>query len=376
MPDFPTRAELFQVGADAVLVRADARPEGRRLTPDEVYTEGSDINLVLNGAAAMAHEVVYQSMRRIKAMTLDGAEAEDLDRLVADRFSPTIVRKGASASVVPLVFSRVSGPLAGVVVPIGTRFKTETGLEFELLAPMAMAPGSNGPVSASARATASGSATNVAENTITIPSTPLADPNLTVTNLERATGGDDTERDASLRARARAYYLAVRRGTVAAVQFGALTVPGVRSATVIEQLDVLGNPNGIVNVYIADASGNANSLLVNAVVIALYEYRAAGVIVNVVGAVPVYQAFVLRPRFEAGVDATVAFDRVRLAVAAAVNALAPQQVLALSLVIEAMRRVPGVIVLDDAIVSPVGDVVPASGQVVKTTLDLITAVAP
>jgi len=373
VPDYPTRAELFQVGADAVLVRADARPPGRRISPDEVYTEGSDINLVLNGAASMAHEVLYQSQRRIKGLLLDGAEGEDLDRLVADRWSPTIVRKQASPAVVPLVFARSSGPLAGVVMVVGTRFKTLTGLEFELTAAATFLPGSNGPVSAPSRAVTTGTATNVAIGTITLPSAPLPDPDIQVTNMVVAAGGDDIESDGRLRARARRFYLAARRGTVSAIEFGALTVPGVRSATVIEQLDTFGDPNGRVDVYIADPNGNGNSSLGSEVALALYEYRAAGVVVQVVGATPVYQPIVLLLRFQAGIDTALAFDRVRLAVTAAVNQIGPQTTLAVSLITEACRRVPGVIVLDDAVVTPAGDVVPAVGQIIRTTLDLVTA---
>lgn len=373
MPDYPTRAELFQIGADAILVRAEARPPGRRITPEEVYTEGSDINLVLNGATAMAHEVLYQSQRRVKALLLDGAEGEDLDRLVADRWSPTLVRKQASPSVVPLTFTRAAGPLAGQTYVVGTRFKTDTGIEFELTAAATLAPGSNGPVTAAARATTTGTATNVAIGTITLPSAPLADPDVVVTNPEPATGGDDTENDARLRARARIFYLSVRRGTVGAIGFGALTVNGIRSASVIEELDTFGYPTGIVDLYVADANGNANSVLATAVVNALFEWRAAGVQVNVTGATPIYQSIVLKLRFQLGIDTAIAFDRARLAVVSAVNQLAPQQTLPISLITEACRRVPGVIVLDDAVQTPAGDVVPAAGEIIKTTLDRIQA---
>ncbi len=373
MPDYPSRAELFQVGADAVLLRAEARPPGRRITPDELYTEGSDVNLLMNGAAAMAHEVLYQGQRRVKALLLDGADGPDLDRLVADHFSPTIVRKQASPAVVPLTFTRPAGPLLGVTLVVGTRFKTENGLEFELTTAGSFPIGSNGPISALARATVTGTATNVAPNTITLPSAALPDPEILVTNLVVASGGDDVETDPRLRARARSYFRIVRRGTVPAIQFGCLTVAGVRSATVIEHTDIYGYPNGLVDAYIADASGNGNIVLATAVIAALYEWRGAGVMVTVIGATPVYQTIVLNLRYQAGIDTAVAFDRARLSVVAAVNQLGPQQTLERSMLFEALRRVPGVIVLDDAITTPAGDVVPATGQIIKTTLDRVSA---
>jgi len=374
MPDYPTRAELFQIGADAVLLRAQARPNGARLSPSEVFTEGSDINILLNAGASMAHEALYQAQERLAALLLDGANGQDLDRLVADRFSPTIVRKQASPSVVPLSFSRSAGPLPAVLLPVGARFQTLDGISFELTAPMAMPAASTGPIEAAAQSLSTGVAQNVVAGTISVFQSQSSDPNLQVTNLVPAAGGDETETDAALRRRARAFYSAVRRGTLAAILYGILTVPGVRTANVVEQLDGLGDPNGIVDGFIADAAGNGNSALATAVTIALLDWRAQGIKVNVIGASPVYVSIGLRLRFESGVSAAVAFERVKMLVNAAVNQLAPQQTLPASLITATARRVPGVIVLDDALQFPPGDVVPATGEILKTTLDLISAV--
>jgi len=373
VPDLPTRAELFQVGADAALLRAQARPNGARLSPSEIYTEGSDSNILINAGAAMAHEVLFQSHVRLFSLLLDGASAEDLDRLVADRWSPTIVRKQASPSAVPLSFSRSAGPLPAVSLPAGSRFSTPDGFEFELTAAMSLPAFSTGPTEAPAQSLTTGSATNVQPGTISIFTSASPDPDLQVTNLVAASGGDETETDPSLRKRARAFYAVVRRGTRAAIEFGALTVAGVRSASAIEEVDGLGDPTGIVDVYIADPAGNGNALLAAAVRVALLEWRCEGVQTNVIGSTPIYVPIELKLRFESSANPVVAFDRVRLLVAAAVNQLAPQQTLPTSLILATVRRVPGVIVLDDALVNPPGDVVPAIGEILKTTIALITA---
>jgi len=73
------------------------------------------------------------------------------------------------------------------------------------------------------------------------------------------------------------------------------------------------------------------------------------------------------------VDAGVAFNRVRTVVNGQVNQTRPNRTLYRSLITTAARSVPGVIVSDGAVVVPAGDVVPSTGQVIRTRLDLITA---
>lgn len=374
MPDLPTRADYFRVGADEVLVRSAARPVGQRLTSSQVYTEGSDINIVVASASAMAEEITRQLALRLAALFLDGASGEDLDRLVADRFSPTIVRKSATPALATVQFSRVAGPLAAIAIPAATRLRTASGVEFETTVASSLAAGSTGPVSVPAQCRQAGLAGNVAAGSINQIVSVIGDPNLLVSNAQVAAGGDETESDARLRARARDFFRTARRGTLSAIEFGALTVPGVRQATAIEEVDPLGIPTGRVSLYVADANGQANAALVLAVRSALLEYRAAGVVVDISSAIPNFVAIVYNLRFAAGVDTAAAFAQVQTATVSAVNALAPSQTLPVSLLFSVARSVPGVIVLDDAIVAPVGDLIPSAGQVIRTRTDLVTAV--
>ena len=371
MADFPTRAELFEIGADDVLVRSQERSPGRRSSPEEVFTEGSDVNILLSSSSAMAEEVLRQLVESQRALFLATAEREDLDRLVFDRYSGSIVRKGASAAVVPVVFSRPGGPLLALTIPVGTRVGTRDGVSFVTVSAATFGPGSTGPVTVVAQCTAAGVQGNVAIGTVVDILDALGDPNVIVTNAEPGAGGDDTESDESLRQRARDFFSAARRGTAAAIRFGALTVPGIRQATVVEDTDLNGDPTGRVALYVADANGQANSALVAAVRTALVEYRAAGIFVNVSGAVPTFVEIVLRLRFVAGFDSTLVFDQVRRAIVAAVNVLPPNAILTRSLIFGVARSIPGAIVLDDAIVAPVGDVVPGPGQVLRTAIDLV-----
>lgn len=373
MPDSPTRAELFDLGAAEIRARSDARPPGTRVNPDVVFLEGSDLNILNASASAMADEVVRQVVLRETALFLDGAKREDLDRLVADRFSPTVVRKAATPSVGDLVLTRVAGALPAFTLPAGSRIKTGSGVDVETTVTVSLAAGSNGPVTAPAQARTAGISGNVAANTLTQFSTPPSDPEVHVTNPEPFAGGDETETDARLRARARNFFLTARRGTFAAIEFGALTVPGVRQATAVEEIDAFGHPTGRVALYVADALGQGNAALVSAVRNAEVEYRAAGVWVDASGSIPTFVPIRYRLRFAAGVDSTRAFDLVRSATIAAVNALPPNATLQVSLLFSVARSVAGVIVDDDAVQEPVGDLVPSPGQAIRTRIDLVTA---
>ena len=370
MGDFPTRAELFQTGADELFARSEERPPGTRVSPEEVFTAGSDINMILAAASAMGEEVVARTARRFAAFFLRSAERADLDRLVSDRYSPTLARLEASAAIVDLVFTSSAGA-AAKTFDVDTRIRTPQAVEFRTLVAGGIAAG-GGVVTIRAQAVETGPAGNVLDGTITQLVSP--DPDVSVTNPEKAAGGDDIESDRRLRERARSFLANVRRGTLGAIEFGARTVPGVRLATAVENVDSNGDPTGRVSLFISDAAGAGNATLAQLVREALVEYRAAGIIVDVFAATPRFEAITYRLRFETGVDSTIAFDAVRARTLASVNALAPQKTLERALLFSSAKSIDGVIVLDDAVHVPVGDIVPAAGEVIRTRIDLITAV--
>lgn len=370
---FPNRAQLFQVFADTLLTRAESRPPGSRITPEQVWTPGSDINLIGAGASAMGEEVARAAARDVSDLTLDGARGDALDRVIADRYSPYLYRKTATPSYVELQFSRPTAAHGAITLTTGTICRTTAGVEFETLADVAFGALDVGPILVNARAVEAGTTGNVATNTITAFRMPPADNSILVTNPEPAAGGDFTESDESLRSRARAFYGAARRGILAAIEFGAKTVAGVRQAYAEEILDSLGIQTGFIALYIADANGQSNRVLNQLVADALLEYRGGGVVADIYGAVPTFQSIQLALSYETGTDTLAAFNLVRQAVVARVNSLAPSQTLEVSLITEAARSVDGVIVADNAVVVPVGDVVPTPGQIIRTRKDLVTS---
>lgn len=374
--DLPTRTELFDAAAREVIARSEARAPGKRIAREAIYTEGSDINVLLAGASAMAEEVLRQHARSEADKYLDSARGDGLDRHILDRVSRELPRKTASPAFVTLVFSRTEGDLAAINLGARKRVSTRSQVAFELMTPVSFGAGELGPLTARARAVLAGSPGNVDRETLTeIEDSP--DPALVVTNPDRAAGGYDRERDPSYRERGRSYFLAARRGVISAIELGAKTAPGVAFATVEEQLDEFGDPTGFVFVYIVDVTGQANQILVDNTKQHLRDYRCTGIPPFVVGAVPEYVEIAYRLRFVAGTDPEHAFKQLRFATVALVNQTAPNRPLEASLLLALARRVPGLIVRDDALVNPPGDLYPsASGRVLRTTPDRVHLVAP
>lgn len=374
MPDLPNRTELFNIYADEVLSRAAGRPTGRQITSEEVFTAGSDVNLIGAAGSAMGEEVVRQLGRSNAARSLDGAVGDELDRWAADRYGVDVPRKGAAPALVTLSFSRPSAGAGAFTYPVGARVQTPGGVQFELTTSAPFGALATGPVTATARAVEAGPAGNVAAGTITSFVTNPADQTLTVTNPAFAAGGDETEADDVYRERVRRFFAARVRGTLPAIEFGALTVPGVRQAVAVEETTPTGALTGGVTLYIADVNAQANQTLVTAVQLALLEWRCGGIPVDVVGAVPVFQTITYQLDFEANVDTVLAFEQVRQVTVARVNQLEPNEPLHRALLFEAARSIEGVIVPADGVAVPAGDVIPTagSGQVFRTRADLVT----
>lgn len=376
MPDLPTRVELFEVFRNDLLARAETRPVGRRITATEIDTPGSDINLIGGAASALAEEVIRQLGRSTSDLTLDGAQRTALDRWVADRYSPYLARKTASRSRVTLQLTRTSTAAGAVNYNAGSIVRTTGGVRFSLDAVAAFGALSLGPVTVQATAVDAGTSGNVADGTITEFVTAPPDATMLVTNPDVAAGGDFTETAARLRARARSFYGAARRGILAAIEFGALTVPGVRQAYAQELLNNLGVQTGFIDLYIADANGQSNSILNAAVLAALEEYRAGGAVVTVYGAVPVYQSVEFDLTYQAGIDTVAAFEQVRASTVARVNSLRPGATLYISELYSIAISVNGVIAEDSSVAVPTGDVVPTAGQVIRTRNDLVNPSSP
>lgn len=369
MPDLPTRLDYFAIGRDFVTQRA------KRIDPAQVDIEGSDVNLFVGVAAMMTYAVTLQLAFAANRLLLDGAEGEDLDRYAFDRYGMT--RKGASAAVVPVRIYRDAVGAGGSIV-VGTKLLTLSGVEYVTVNTITFAPDDVSVTTGIARAAQAGKSTQVGANSIRRFAKPtlLFDQTLKVNNDVRAAGGEDKEDDDTFRERVRGFWTAARRGTLGAIEFGALQVEGVVSAQAVEALNGSGAPARVVLLYIADGSGVSNIALANVVIAALDDYRAGGIWVIVSSSVPQIADVVLQPKFAANVDTVALTDTVRSAIVEYVNSLPVNGTLERSALYAVLRRFTGdgLIVDDATLVAPTGDLVPAAGSTLRTTISNVTTV--
>src|SRR5262245_31566882 len=123
----PTRADYFNIGAEEAIARSLARPPTQRIARDAVFTEGTDINIIIASASAMADEGTRHLAMECGAHFLDSAEGADLDRLVADRYGTAVQRKQPAPALVPLRFQRPNPSGAALSLPVGAKIRAMRG---------------------------------------------------------------------------------------------------------------------------------------------------------------------------------------------------------------------------------------------------------
>lgn len=370
MPDLPSRVDLFAIGRSYVLQNA------KRIDPKQVDYAGSDVNIVVGVSSVIGDYIVKHLGFRAAALTLDGCETdEDLDRWAWDHYQ--LLRKGASPAKVTLSLARETTTFGSGTIPVGTRVVTDTGVEYVTTTTCSFGAGDK-TSSCYARAVEAGKLTQVGENAIVRFAQPgqLWDNTLTVTNPDTAAGGEDAESFDTFRNRIRDFWRTARRGILAAIEFGALTVPGVTSAQAIEVIDPDGDAARIVQLYVADSSGVSSDALLVDVRVALGEYRAAGIQVVLANSLPQIVDYQLKLAFAANVDTIALTDQVKSALVAYTNSLRVNETLLRADVMAVLSRYKedGLVVGEDTLVAPTGDLVPSIGRTLRTTLENVVAV--
>jgi hypothetical protein len=379
MPDLPSFDDLFNIARDEMLSRSP------KLTATVIETQGTETNIVTAAAAAVGDEVVGQLSVVAAALYLDSATGNDLDRLVFDRYGLT--RKQAAPAIGTVVFSLLAPAVGAFNIPSGTVLQALNGLQFVTTAPATFSAGAFS-VNAFVRSTLAGANQQAAIGTINgiVSPIPGAPAGLSVMNNEATAGASDVETDDSLRNRARTFFTTARRGTIAAIQAGALNVPGVQTATAFEVLDALGRPQREVQLVISDqfttslvnisptpatyqAQSNALAIQVQA---GLEDVRAAGIYVSITVAQVELEAIQLALTFSAGVDTTAVSTVAVGVVVNYVNGLSPGASLTVAALVGALRAVAGLVVTGSEIVAPAGGVVAFPLQVLRTSPALVT----
>lgn len=378
MADLPSRPELFRRFRAAAIATPNTR-----ISPREIDRAGADANLVAAGASFVGEEIVSRQARSLAGVFEDTASGKQLDRVIFDRKG--VSRIPATPAVGPIVLARpnaaagagtVPGGLPGSV-PTPARIQTNTGVVYQLLEPSVWGAADLGPKTVQAQAELAGLAYEVEDNQGWTWADPPFDPSIVITNPEATAGAADEETDIDYRARAKAFFPTLRRGTIGAIEFGLRSTPGVASVAVVELTNASGLPATFVQAYILDHLGRANESLAARAQLQLLEFRAAGIPVLVSAGVIQLVTIKLRLAFDTALvlDTSRATTEVRAAIVAALNNLIPGKTLERSLIIAAVRTVRGVLFPDNALVEPAGDLVPATVvNALRTKFELIEVV--
>jgi uncharacterized phage protein gp47/JayE len=357
MGDLPTRADFFSVGRKSIAITS-----GLRINPRVVDIPGSDLNIILGAMSLMSEETIAALAVCLQGSFIETASGDQLDRVAFDRFG--LARLAATPATVDLTLTRPAAGPAGTY-PAGSRVQTPTGAQFATNTDAVFA-GATLTVAVSATALIAGPENNVAAGLVTQFLDAPFDPTLTVTNAAGAAGGAEAEDDIAFRGRLRQFFPTIRRGVIGAIEFGAIQVPGVAVARAIEvENGGTGLPAAAVSLFVADSNGLSTATMVQAVVDALIEFRAAGIPVLVTGgalAPPI--PITWRLGFETGVNQVEVQEQIRAVSIAVAQFLRPGETLYRSALIAAARTVLGAIINDGSLVSPFGDVTPFPGNLV------------
>ena len=380
---FPSRADYFRAARDEALIR------NALLSAEAVERDGTDANVLLAAGSAMADKVTGQLVTVAAGLFLDSAQGQALDRLVFDRYG--LVRKPAAPALVNANFTTATPVGTSFSIPVGTVLSTSDGTQFSTLVATSMMAGSSGPVYVPCTSLLAGSDQQIKAGTLTsiVSSISGAPSNLAVTNNDASAGAADRETDAALRDRARRFWVTSQRGTIGAIETGALSVPGVVRAAALEVLDGNSRPGRWVLCVIADNFTDAlaqlnvttpgymtqSQALATTVFQALDEYRAAGIFVQVIVAQVALVQVTLALTFAAGVDTLTVANQARAAIAGYINELDPGAPFVPADALQALRVVAGLVITGNEIVAPAGTVVPNVLQVLRTTSELIGASA-
>jgi len=381
MADFPTRNDLFRVARDRILGL------NAQLSAEVVMREGTDANVLIAGGSAMADAVIGQLINVCRAQYLDSSEGAALDRLALDRYN--LVRKPAAPSLGTVQLTTTTPTTAAFTIPAGTAFSTADGTQFISNVTTSFPTGSVGPIYVAVRSVLAGFNQQAKIGTITdIVSTITGSPSdLVATNLVATAGAADAEADPSLRDRCRRFWTTAQRGTLAAIENGALTVAGVVKASAIEVLDSRGRPGRWVQLLISDRFTDAlvqlnttsptydaqAQVLAKAVFLALSNYRCGGLYVQVIVARVVLVQVRLDLTFSADSDPIEVSENARAVVVNFINELDPGASFIPEDAVAALRSVNGLVITGNEIAVPAGTVVPRAMQALRSSFALVTA---
>jgi uncharacterized phage protein gp47/JayE len=350
---------------------------GTSLDPAAVDATGSNVNILVNAAAAMAEECESRSAARFAASLASTAQGQDLDRVVLEWSKGALPRKGAAAATIDLAVYRPTAAAGSGTVPAGTEILID-GRVWTLDASVVFGPttlGGIGPTATCATLGTIGNGVVPEAHRFKDPGA-IFDPSIVVESWGiPSSGGAERERDEDYRSR----YAGWEAGLVVDVDrlaAGALAVPGVATAVAIEDLDADGVPFGQATLYIGDEQGRANSGLLTRVRVASRAFRAAGQRLRLFGTAPSFQPIVASFAIVDTYSVETVQAAARAALVAAVNKLDPGKPLQRAMLAAALKGVPGVSILESVpfgVTTPAADLAPTSvATTYRTRPELVT----
>lgn len=213
---------------------------------DLVLTSNSNAGILSRLIAWREYEQIQAQQQVYYSAFVSTATGSALDRLGANVGLPRKVDRPASATLTIVTDGEY-------LIEAGTQFETEDGYIFDLTDDvLTTQKGDTWQAVGNAEAEDTGEITNVEPNTITIVYNP-DESIISVTNPEKASGGQDYEEDPQYRARLIAENANQPSPTLNGVRSALLNVQGVREVNIVENqfatADKYGNPPYSVHIY-------------------------------------------------------------------------------------------------------------------------------
>lgn len=213
---------------------------------DLVLTSNSNAGILSRLIAWREYEQIQAQQQVYYSAFVSTATGSALDRLGANVDLPRKVDRPAKTTLTIVTDGEY-------LIEAGTQFETEDGYIFDLTDDVVSTQkGNTWQAVGNAEAEDTGEITNVEPNTITI----VYDPDesiVSVTNPEKASGGQDYEEDPQYRARLIAENANRPSPTLNGVRSALLNVQGVREVNIVENkfatADKYGNPPYSVHIY-------------------------------------------------------------------------------------------------------------------------------
>lgn len=214
---------------------------------DLVLTSNSNAGILSRLIAWREYEQIQAQQQVYYSAFVSTATGSALDRLGANVGLPRKVDRPATATLTIVTDGEY-------FIEAGTQFETEDGYIFDLTDDvLTTLEGDTWQAVGNAEAEDTGTITNVEPNTITVVYNP-DESIISVTNPEKASGGQDYEEDLQYRARLIAENANRPSPTVNGVRSALLNVQGVREVNIVENqfsvADKYGNPPYSVHIYV------------------------------------------------------------------------------------------------------------------------------